>query len=111
MASASSLPLARLGLRRRADSSGSAYLVDDDARRRAAPAASRSRTPSAVSCTGISSSRVTRCTAVSFEPMTAMTASACERIGPVRASPATSVLTLRNRAIRPVGGASITTAS
>ena len=36
-----------------------------------------------------------------------MTASAWLRIGPTLASPATSVLTLRNRAIRPVGGASM----
>ncbi len=43
--------------------------------------------------------------------MTSMTASACDRMGPVRARPATSELTLRKRAMRPVGGASITTAS
>ena len=40
-----------------------------------------------------------------------MTVSAWLRIGPTLASPATSLLTLRNCAIRPVGGASSTTAS
>ena len=40
-----------------------------------------------------------------------MTVSAWLRIGPTRASPATSALTLRKRAMRPVGGASSTTAS
>ena len=64
-----------------------------------------------VSWTGISSSRVTRCTAVRGEAMTAITDFAWLWIGPIRAIPATSELTLRNRVIRPVGGASITTAS
>ena len=67
--------------------------------------------PSAVSCTGISSSTVTRCTAVRCERSSVITVSAWLLIGPTLASPASSVLTLRNWAIRPVGGASSTTAS
>ncbi len=74
-------------------------------------ASRRSATPSTVSCTGISSSRVTRCTTVSGDFSTRITAWACPWIGPNRASPATSALTFRNRVIRPVGGASITIAS
>ena len=67
--------------------------------------------PSRVSCTGISSSSVTRCTAVEEERSIRITESAWLRIGPILARPLTSVLTLRNRVIRPVGGASSTTAS
>ncbi len=67
--------------------------------------------PSAVSCTGISSSTVTRWTAVRGERNSVITVSAWLLIGPIRASPASSLLTLRNCAIRPVGGASSTTAS
>ena len=67
--------------------------------------------PSSVSCTGISSSTVTKCTAVSGERITRCTVSAWARIGPTLASPDTSDAILRKRLIRPVGGASITTAS
>ena len=74
-------------------------------------AARSSATASTVSCTGISSSSVTTCTAVCGERSTAITPSLCVLIGPTLASPATSAVTLRKRAIRPVGGASSTTAS
>ena len=67
--------------------------------------------PSAVSWTGISSSTVTRCTAVRGERNSVITVSAWLLIGPTLASPASSLLTLRNCVIRPVGGASSTTAS
>ena len=70
----------------------------------------RSARPSSVSCTGISSSVVTKCTAVCGDLITRATVSACVRIGPTLARPETSVLTSRKRLIRPVGGASITTA-
>jgi len=66
---------------------------------------------SAVSWTGMSSSRVTRCTAVCGERSTAITPSLWVLIGPERASWPISLVTLRNRVIRPVGGASTTTAS
>ena len=66
---------------------------------------------SAVSCTGMSSRRVTRCTAVCGERSTAMTPSLWVLIGPERASCAISAVTPRKRVIRPVGGASTTTAS
>ena len=55
--------------------------------------------------------QVTKCTAVSGDRMTFCTVSAWLRIGPTRASPEISELTFRNRPIRPVGGASMTTAS
>ena len=74
-------------------------------------AARSSVTASTVSCTGISSSRVTTCTAVWGERSTAITPSLCDLIGPTLASPATSAVTLRKRVIRPVGGASRITAS
>ena len=74
-------------------------------------ASSNSATPSVVSWTGISSSSVTRWTAVLSDLRTAMTPSAWLRMGPTFATPAISVLTLRNRVIRPVGGASRTMAS
>ncbi len=74
-------------------------------------ASRRSAKPSTVSCTGISSSRVTRCTAVSGDRSTRITACAWEWIGPNLARPATSELTFRNLVSRPVGGASITIAS
>ena len=67
--------------------------------------------PSAVSCTGISSSTVTRCTAVRGERNSVITVSAWFLIGPTLAIPASSLLTLRNWVIRPVGGASSTIAS
>ena len=67
--------------------------------------------PSRVSCTGISSSIVTRWTTVCGDLISRMIDSACRFTGPTRARLATSLLTLRNRAMRPVGGASITTAS
>src|SRR6266567_3856496 len=51
------------------------------------------------------------CTALCGEWMTLCTASAWLRTGPILASPATSAVTFRNRPIRPVGGASMTTAS
>ena len=51
------------------------------------PAACSSATPSVVSCTGISSSRVTRCTAVCGERRTAITLSAWWRIGPTAREP------------------------
>jgi len=54
---------------------------------------------------------VTRWTAVWRERISRITLSACWRTGPIRANPATSLLTLRNRATLPVGGASSTTAS
>ena len=66
---------------------------------------------SAVSCTGISSSSVTTCTAVIGERSSAATPSLWVLIGPTLASRAVSAVTLRNRPIRPVGGASSTTAS
>ncbi len=75
------------------------------------PASRRSAIPSTVSCTGISSSSVVKCTAVSGERSTRITACAWEWIGPNLARPATSELTFRKRVSRPVGGASITTAS
>src|SRR4051795_1895056 len=75
------------------------------------PAAVSSPIASAVSCTGMSSNRVTRCTAVCGERSTAITPSLWVLIGPERVSPATSPVTLRKRVIRPVGGASTTTAS
>jgi hypothetical protein len=75
------------------------------------PLARSSTTASTVSCTGISSSSVTTCTAVWDERSTAMTPSLCDLTGPTLASPATSAVTLRKRVIRPVGGASTTTAS
>ena len=75
------------------------------------PSARSSATPSIVSWTGISSSRVTRWTAVRGEAMTAMTRSAWLRIGPTFARPEISEFTLRNLLMRPVGGASRTTAS
>ncbi len=75
------------------------------------PAALRSATASAVSWTGMSSSRVTRCTAVCGERSTAMTPSDWVLMGPERASWAISAVTPRKRVIRPVGGASTTTAS
>ena len=65
----------------------------------------------AVSCTGMSSRRVTRCTAVCGERSTAMTPSLWVLIGPERASCDISPVTPRKRVIRPVGGASTTTAS
>ena len=67
--------------------------------------------PSAVSWTGISSSTVTKCTAVRGERNSVIIVSAWCLIGPTLASPASSSLTLRNWVIRPVGGASSTTAS
>src|SRR5205823_879209 len=70
----------------------------------------RSARPSRVSCTGISSSVVTKCTAVCGDLITRATVSECVFIGPTLARPETSVLTSRKRLIRPVGGASITTA-
>ena len=73
------------------------------------PSARSSATASEVSCTGMSSSRVTRCTAVAEERRTFMTDSACAWIGPTLASPAPTALTLRKLPIRPVGGASRTT--
>ena len=75
------------------------------------PAAVSSAMASAVSCTGMSSSSVTRCTAVWGERRTAMTPSLWVLIGPDRASCDISAVTPRNRVIRPVGGASTTTAS
>ena len=68
-------------------------------------------TASSVSVTGMSSSRVTRCTTVVSARSIAMIESAWLRIGPTLASPETASCTLRNWAIRPVGGASSTTAS
>ena len=68
-------------------------------------------TASSVSVTGMSSSRVTKCTAVVADRSSRMIESAWLRIGPTLARPATAACTLRNRAIRPVGGASKTTAS
>ena len=67
--------------------------------------------PSRVSWTGISSSVQTKCTAVCGDLITLATVSACVLTGPTFASPDTSAVTLRNRPIRPVGGASSTTAS
>ena len=66
--------------------------------------------PSRVSWTGISSSVVTKCTTVCGDRITLATVSACVLTGPTLARPETSVLTSRNRPIRPVGGASMTTA-
>ena len=68
-------------------------------------------TASSVSVTGMSSSSVTRCTTVVGARSTVMIESAWLRIGPIFASPDTASWTLRNWAIRPVGGASRTTAS
>ena len=51
------------------------------------------------------------CTAVCLDFSSATTLSAWPRTGPVRASSRTSAVTFRKRVIRPVGGASITTAS
>jgi hypothetical protein len=45
------------------------------------------------------------------ERSSVITVSACALIGPIRASPASSLFTLRNCAIRPVGGASSTIVS
>ena len=67
--------------------------------------------PSRVSCTGISSSVETKCTAVCGDLITFATVSAWVLTGPTFARPDTSAVTLRNRPIRPVGGASSTTAS
>ena len=75
------------------------------------PSSPSSRTASAVSCTGISSSTLTRCTAVWAERIRVMIEFAWFRIGPTLASPTTSSFTFRKRVIRPVGGASSTTAS
>src|SRR6478736_2900008 len=75
------------------------------------PAARSSPMPSAVSWTGISSRIVTRCTAVRGERSSSITLSAWVLIGPTFASPASSELTPRNWQMRPVGGASRTTAS
>ena len=90
---------------------GRAMLMKMPPGRMASPVSSRSSAmPSRVSWTGISSSVVTKCTAVCGDRITRATVSACVLIGPTLASPETSVLTSRNRLIRPVGGASITTA-
>jgi hypothetical protein len=59
----------------------------------------------------MSSSTVTRWTAHCAERISVMIAPAWLRMGPAFASPTTSSLTLRKRPIRPVGGASSTTAS
>ena len=67
--------------------------------------------PSRVSWTGISSSTVTKWTTVCGDRITFCTVSAWPRIGPTLARPETSAVTFRNRPIRPVGGASMTTAS
>ena len=67
--------------------------------------------PSMVSWTGISSSRVTRCTAVRGDWKSFIIVSDWVLIGPTFASPPTSPPTLRKLVIRPVGGASSTTAS
>ena len=67
--------------------------------------------PSTVSCTGISSSTVTRCTTVWSDVSSRITLSAWLLTGPTLASPDSSLLTPRNWVIRPVGGASSTTAS
>ncbi len=75
------------------------------------PAARSSAMPSPVSWTGISSRTVTRWIAVRLERSSVITTSACALIGPTLARPASSLLTLRNWAIRPVGGASSTIAS
>ena len=75
------------------------------------PAARSSATASTVSCTGISSSSVTTCTAVCRRAQHRHHPVALRLIGPTLASPATSALTLRKRVMRPVGGASSTTAS
>ena len=70
-----------------------------------------SASASTVSCTGISSSSETTCTAVRWLRSIRVMESAWVRIGPTRATSATSALTLRKRTTRPVGGASRTTAS
>ncbi len=75
------------------------------------PSSRNSATASTVSCTGISSRRVTTCTRVASECSNSVIEPACEWIGPIRANPATSAPTERNRGIRPVGGASRTMAS
>jgi len=75
------------------------------------PSEVKSVMASTVSWTGISSSSVTTCTAVIGERSSAATPSLWVLIGPTRANRAVSAVTLRNRAIRPVGGASSTTAS
>ena len=67
--------------------------------------------PSAVSWTGISSSTVTKWMAVRGERNRVIIVSAWCLTGPTLASPASSSLTFRNWEIRPVGGASSTTAS
>ncbi len=67
--------------------------------------------PSTVSWTGISSRTVTRCTAVRSERSSRVTLSDWVLMGPTLASPASSLVTPRNWVIRPVGGASSTTAS
>ena len=66
---------------------------------------------SVVSWTGISSSSVTTCTNVIGERRMAATPSLWVLIGPTLASRAVSAVTFRKRPIRPVGGASRTTAS
>ena len=67
--------------------------------------------PSAVSWTGMSSSTVTRWTAVRRDLISPITRSVWPRTAPTRARSPNSPLTLRNCEIRPVGGASSTTAS
>ena len=70
-----------------------------------------SATASRVSCTGISSSSVTRWTVVCGERITFITPSDWFLIGPTLASRLASSEMLRKRVMRPVGGASSTTAS
>ncbi len=74
-------------------------------------ASRRSASASMVSCTGISSSRVTTWTAVVWLRSIRVIDSAWPWMGPIRAMSATSALTLRNRTTRPVGGASRMTTS
>ena len=62
-------------------------------------------------CSAVLASKVTTCTVVTSDFSNRMIEDAWLRIGPTLAIPATSVLTLRKRPIRPVGGASRTTAS
>ena len=66
---------------------------------------------SRVSCTGNASSSVTKWMAVWSECSSFTTLSACEYTGPPLARSDTALVTSRKRAIRPVGGASTTTAS
>ena len=75
------------------------------------PASASSSTVSSVSCTGRSSSWVTRWIAVREECSSSTTPSLCVWIGPVRASEPIALVTSRNFTMRPVGGASSTTAS